>query len=186
MGDIVRVQSNDTAFFRPKDIYNDRQHIRQTTLQGLTATQRWIAILEEQGFHHTVQYVENKVKAVFWTYPWCITMWKMFPQVLGMDNTYKTNRFKMYLFQVSGITDQKSAANFTFGLTDTEKEVGYDWLCGQIDSLRGQLGIPTPDVVITDKEMALKNSLQSFSPQTQQQLCIFHINANVKGKINLR
>lgn len=52
-------------------------------------------------------------------------MWKRFPEVLSLDNTYKTNTFKMCLFQVTGITDQKSIANFSFGLINTEKEEGF-------------------------------------------------------------
>ena len=53
-------------------------------------------------------------------------MWRRFPQVLGIDNTYKTNRFNLYLFQVTDITDQHSVANFAFGLIDTEKQEGFE------------------------------------------------------------
>ncbi|KAG6227070.1 hypothetical protein E4U26_001907 [Claviceps purpurea] len=62
-------------------------------------------------------------------------MWKRFPEVLGLDNTYKTNRFKMYLFQAAGITDQESLANFAFGLINTETLKGFQWFCEQLNSL---------------------------------------------------
>jgi hypothetical protein len=52
-------------------------------------------------------------------------MWKRFPEVLGMDNTYKTNRFGLCLFQVTGVTDQKSVANLAFGLINGEKEQDF-------------------------------------------------------------
>ncbi|KKO96460.1 hypothetical protein THAR02_11439 [Trichoderma harzianum] len=186
MGDIVRSQTEGPTYFNSKDIYNDRQTIRQSRLEGLTPTQQWINLLQRQGIRHFIRYDDEdnqKVKAVFWTYPWCETMWKRFPQVLGMDNTYKTNRFKMYLFQVTGVTDQKSVANFAFGLTDSEKEDGYDWLSSQIDTFRRQLEIPPPDVVITDKEIALKNALKRTFPDAQQQLCLYHVMANVRARI---
>lgn len=41
-------------------------------------------------------------------------------------------------------------------------------------------------MVITDKEKALKNTLNLVFPSAQQQLCIRHINANVRGKIRSR
>src|SRR5215470_16752397 len=103
---------------------------------------------------------------------------------MGLDNTYKTNRFKIYLFQVTGLTDQKSIANFSFGLINTETEDGFNWLCRRLDDIRDEQEIPPPEVVITDKEIALKNALQTTFPGTQQQQCVYHINANVRGKIN--
>lgn len=110
-------------------------------------------------------------------------MWNRFPEVLGLDNTYKTNRFKMCLFQVTGVTDQKSVANFAFDLVGTERQEGYDWLCDRLGEFREQLQIPEPCVVITDKEKGLKNSLERVFPGPQQQLCLYHIHVNVDAKI---
>lgn len=101
-----------------------------------------------------------------------------------MDNTYKTNRHNLYLFQIIAITNHNTIANVAFGLTSTEVEGGYAWILGQLEEIRSELNIPRPSVVITDKENALKNALRAFFPETQQQLCLYHINANVKGKIN--
>ena len=184
MGSIVRDQTNEKSFFIPKDIYNDRQALRRTMLDGLTATQAWIKILQDQNLRHTIHYdADNRVESVFWTYPWCEKMWSQFPQVIGLDNTYKTNRFKMFLFQVTGVTDQKSVANLAFGLVRTEKTEGFEWLARRLNEFRLSLAIASPSVLITDKDMALKNALASVFPSSQQQLCIFHINAHIKSRI---
>ncbi|KAJ3454821.1 hypothetical protein MRS44_013421 [Fusarium solani] len=169
-------------------IYTHRTlRLRQETLGGLTATQEWIAYLRLHNVVHEPAYDrDHKLVAVFWTYPWCQKMWKRFPEVLGMDNTYKTNRFNMYLFQVSGITDQKSVANFGFGLVNNEREEGFLWLCEKLNQVRISLGILPPSVVITDKEAALKTALAITFPDAQQQLCIYHMNAKVRGKISSR
>lgn len=184
MADIIHDASPaESSFFRQRDIYNDRQRLQEQALGGKTATQAWIGILQ-QRLRHIVRYNEDhKITAVFWTYPWCEIMWKHFPEVLGLDNTYKTNRFQMYLFQVTGLTDQRSIANFGFGLINTEREEGYEWLCRQLDQFRHELEIPSPSVIITDKETALKNALADTFPDAQQQLCVYHINANVWSKI---
>lgn len=99
MGDIIRDASTDPSFFRKRDIYNDRQRLREVSLGGKTATQAWIGYLESDQLKYIVKYdAEGKVEAIFWIYPWCECMWKRFPEVLGLDNIYKTNCFKMYLF----------------------------------------------------------------------------------------
>lgn len=181
---IVKDSTAEPTFFIQKDIYNDRQRLRIQGLDGLTATQAWIGHLQAEGLNHTVKYnTDGKVDAVFWTYPWCELMWKRFPEVLGIDNTYKTNRFKMYLFQVTGVTDQKSVANFGFGLINNEKEEGFLWLCTQLEAIRMKLNIAAPAVMITDKETALRNAICIVFPYTQLQLCVYHINANVKARI---
>ena len=186
MSTILRDAEPDAAFFRSKDIYNDRQKLRFEALGGKTATQAFIGHLQAAGLPHYIKFDpcdENKVQGVLWTYPWCVKMWKRFPEVLGLDNTYKTNRFKLYLFQVTGVTDQKSLANFAFGLINTEKEEGFQWLCESLDAIRAKIGAPEPSVVITDKEAALKNALLSVFPSSQQQLCIYHINSNIRARI---
>ena len=88
MADIVRdASTSETSFFRQRDIYNDRQRIREAGLGDKTATQAWIGILQQEGLRHHIKFTEdNKVEAVFWTYPWCEQMWKRFPEVLGLDN----------------------------------------------------------------------------------------------------
>jgi hypothetical protein len=184
MAEIIRDTSQpDKGFFNQKDIYNDRQKLRRSALLGLSPTQRWIDILQRSNFHHSIKYNDDGVtpEAVFWTYPWCERMWKRFPEVLGMDNTYKTNRFNLCLFQVTGVTDQKSVANLAFGLINGEKEQDFQWLLQQLETFRISLDLPIPSIVITDQDNALKNALLSLWPQTQQQLCVYHINANVKA-----
>jgi hypothetical protein len=92
----------------------------------------------------------------------------------------------MPFFQVTGISDQRSVINVAFGLIDNEKEDAYLWLCQQLDACRRDLHLPAPSVVITDKEKALKNALNQVFPTAQQQLCVWHINANVRAKIRSR
>src|SRR6266566_7534085 len=48
-----------------------------------------------------------------------------------------------------------------------------------LDNLRIHLQLPMPTIVITDKDLALKNALSHIFPTSQQQLYIFHINKNI-------
>lgn len=184
MAAIMRSRSDPlNRSFRDTDIYNDRRRIRQEQLGGLSPTKAWIQVLQEQQLKYFIHYDdEQRVQSAIWTYPWCEKMLKKFPEVIGLDNTYKTNRFNMFLFQITGVADHKSSANFAFGLINTEKEDGYLWLCHHLDQLRDDLNVPILNVIITHKEASLKNALPSVFPGTQQQLCVHHINGNVRER----
>jgi hypothetical protein len=175
-----------------KDVNNYRGRLAKANRQGYTGTQALIKTLEEaqangSGIEFTVRYHEedeNLVIGLFWTYPWCTSMWRRFPGVLQMDNTYKTNRFNMPFFQITSINNVGSIYNIAFGLVDNERDDGFIWLTSQLRELQVRLsGIPEPDVVVTDSEQALKNALFSIYPFAQQQQCVFHINKNVIANI---
>ena len=185
--DVILTSTPGPAFIKQKDVYNDRQKLRKAKLEGLTPTQQWINLLERSGLRHIILWdYEGDIRrpaAALWCFPWCEEMWRRFPEVLGLDNTYKTNRYNLYLFEVTGVTDHNSLANFAFGLMSGEKEPDFQQLCTQLDLFRCQLDIPVPNVVITDMEKALKNAIETIWPQTQQQICLFHINQKVHARI---
>lgn len=130
-----------------------------------------------------MRYQGNAPIAISWTYPWCLKMCKMFPKALGIDNTYKTNRYNMYLSEFAVVTDQRSVANVVFGVVNTEREEGYRWLCDQVKKVLEEEETSMPKVAITDKKAALKNALALVFPDTQQQLWVWHINVNVRARI---
>ena len=175
-------QQFPTAIFTQRDIQNCRERLRSKSLAGYTPTQALIQHFEELGIEHVVRYAEddpNRPIGLFFTFSWCQDMWKRFPWCLQIDNTYKTNRFKMPLFQITGVTNVGSIFNAAFGLVDNEREDGFNWLVSQFDSFRRQLGAPPPDVIITDFDKTLKAAVKSIFPQAAQQICLFHANKNV-------
>ncbi|KAG6032544.1 hypothetical protein E4U19_007360 [Claviceps sp. Clav32 group G5] len=81
MDAVMRERFDSLTFFSDKDIYNDRQRIRDLALVGLSPTQAWIKILQDDQLHDMIKYAdEHRVEAVFWTYTWPIEMWKKFPE----------------------------------------------------------------------------------------------------------
>ena len=85
----------------------------------------------------------------------------------------------MPLFQVTGVTNVKSIFNAAFGIINNECEDGFTWLASQLNALQVCLGIPPPNVFITDFEKTLKSALRTIFPYSAQQICIFHANKNV-------
>lgn len=91
----------------------------------------------------------NRLVGFVWTFPYCIGMWKRFPEVISFDNTYNTNRFKLPLFQVTGQTCLGSIYNAAFGIIDNERREGFQFLAESIRQLAEQNSIRQLDVIIT-------------------------------------
>ena len=92
-----------------------------------------------------------------------------------IDDTYKTNRFKMPLFNVTRISNIGSIFNTAFGLLDGEDKDEFTWAVEKLEEIRQSYNIQQPFVVLTNMERALKNALSRIWPDAQQQLCLWHI-----------
>jgi len=57
-------------------------------------------------------------------------------------------------------------------------EANYNFIIQQIYLLYYRYNI-TPKVIITDKELALKNALRTYFPSVPQLLCLWHVAKNV-------
>ena len=64
-------------------------------------------------------------------------------------------------------------------MIDNERREGFQFLTEAVRELTERHGVPLPDVVITDYDQAIKEALDNQFPDSQQQLCIHHVNANV-------
>lgn len=69
--------------------------------------------------------------------------------------------------------------NAAFGLIDNERREGFQFLAEGIRQLTARHEIQSPDMIITDFDKQMKAALESQYPDSQQQLCIHHINSNV-------
>ncbi|KAM4061687.1 MULE transposase [Hirsutella rhossiliensis] len=170
-----------TVYMR-RDIYNARALLRRENLGGMSPTAALIKLFDERGIPYIAKWSEtepDRLVGLVWTFPYCIRMWKRFPEVISFDNTYNTNRFKLPLFQATGQTCLKSVYNAAFGLIDNERREGFQFLAEGIRQLFERHGIQLPNVVITDFDQQMKAALEDQFPDAQQQLCIFHINSNV-------
>ncbi|KJK85276.1 hypothetical protein H633G_10887 [Metarhizium anisopliae BRIP 53284] len=178
---IVEAEFPDTTLLR-KDIYNARSLINREKLNGYTPTAALIKLFDEKRIPYLVKWAynePNRLLGLVWTFPYCLQMWKRFPEVISFDNTYNTNRFKLPLFQATGQTCLGTVFNAAFGLIDNERREGFQFLAESIRELVTKHSIRQPDVIITDFDKAMKAALHDQFPHIQQQLCIHHILSNV-------
>jgi len=98
-----------------------------------------------------------------------------------MDCTYRTNRFKLPLLRILGITALKTTYYVGFCFMAKEEREDYIWVLQNLRALYNSLGIEAPKVIITDRELALMNAIAEVFPipNTRSLLCIWHVNKAV-------
>lgn len=164
-----------------RDISNVRQKLRLESLGGKSPIEGLIALLSESNW--TWEYRTDgigRITHLFFAHPRSIELLQQYPEVLLLDCTYKTNKFKMPLLNIVGTTCLGRNFYVAFAFLVKEEEEDYQWAMEQLQGLfidPNQL-----KVAVTDRELALMSSIRSVFPQSQRILCIWHIEKNVLVK----
>jgi hypothetical protein len=175
-------EQHPESIFTQRDIYNARALVSREKLAGYSPTAALLKLFDEQRVPYVVKWAPDepgRLLGLVWTFPYCIRMWKRFPEVISLDNTYNTNRFKLPLFQVTGQTCLGTVFNAAFGLIDNERREGFQFLAESVSTLLSEHSIRQPAIIITDFDDSMKAALDDQFPGVQQQLCIHHVNSNV-------
>ena len=171
-------KNSNNCLFKKKDVYNKIQSIRLQLLDGKTAVEALLESLRSGPFHYSVHFDENgHVNRLFFTHHKSINLATQYSSVFQLDCTYKTNRFKMPLLNIIGITATFSSFNAGFAFISQEREADYVWILKIFSQL-----VPSPGVFVTDRELALMKGIRKIYPNTVNLLCLWHINKNIYAK----
>jgi len=99
-----------------------------------------------------------------------------------LDYTYKTNRFNMLLLNIYGATSNNITPQFVCAFLSSEKEEDYSWSMSAFKEIMLLHRVDNPQVFVTDRELALINTLDKLFPSSDYLLCRWHINMNVVAK----
>ena len=83
------------------------------------------------------------------------------PDVLIMDCTYKTNRYKLPLISTMGTTALNTSFYVGFAFLRQERKEDYVWFLQQLKTLYRMLNISYPKVVVTDRDIGLMAAIYS-------------------------
>ena len=106
-------------------------------------------------------------------------MYREWPECLIIDATYKTNRYGMPLIDIMGVSTLSMSYYFGFAFIANEKDNDYLWLVKMLQRTFDELNLPYPQVICTDRELALIKAIGKVFPDTNHTLCVWHINKNV-------
>ena len=164
-----------------QDVYNIRNTLKLKNLAGKTPMEALISVLQTGVY--TVSYKQDaagRLTHLFFAHPKSIELLHRFPEVLIMDCTYKSNKFKFPLLNIIGTTCLNTSFYVAFAFLEDEVQESYTWALEQLKTLfqNGR----TPDVLLMDRDLALiAAAIKVFPRPTTLLLCIWHVKTNVKA-----
>ncbi|MBW0590552.1 hypothetical protein O181_130267 [Austropuccinia psidii MF-1] len=166
-----------------QDIYNQIKKIKKDKLQGRMPIEALIDTLKEENFVLSSERdAEGHITSLFFTHPLAIKFLHVFPHVILMDCTYKTNKYKMPIFHIVGVSSTNKTFSGSFCLMNNETEPSYTWKLNQyIEKVLNNTNLVPPPVIVIDRDLALKNSLKKPFPDSKFMLCIWNINKDVSA-----
>lgn len=106
---------------------------------------------------------------LFWAHPVSLELVRAFPHVLIMDYTYKTNRYRVPFLEIIELTSTDMTFVVAFVYLQYEKEYNFTWA---LSVLRDVIGDSVhPQVIMTDREIALMNAIYTVFPNATHLLC---------------
>ncbi|KAM0987652.1 hypothetical protein EV2_012136 [Malus domestica] len=161
-----------------RNIYNLRAKIVKESLAGRPVIQALLEELGEGGFTYNIEYDhEGHLTHLIFAHPLSIELTKSYPYVFVMDCTYKTNKYKMPLLDIIGVSSFNTSFYSCFVFMQNEKEEDYVWALKMFSKI---LGVDNHlMVIITDRELALMNAIRIVFPSTSNLLCVWHIEKNI-------
>ncbi|XP_050889051.1 uncharacterized protein LOC127094235 [Lathyrus oleraceus] len=120
---------------RPKDISNIKQvyNIRYQTNKALRRDriemQQLLKLLDDNSYVSRYRTCKDEVvvRDIFWTYPNYIKLFNMFPIMLILDSTYKTNEYILSLLEMVCVTSTDKTYSVGFSFLECEKEDNFTW-----------------------------------------------------------
>jgi len=124
---------------------------------------------------------EDVVRDIFWCHPDAVKLVNACNLVFLIDNTYKTNRYRLPLLDFVGVTLIGMTFSTGFAYLEGERVNNVVWALEWFQGIflrRDAL----PGVIVIDRDLALMNAVKTVFPKCTNLLCSFHINKNVKAK----
>ncbi|KAH1256460.1 PKS-NRPS hybrid synthetase [Glycine max] len=165
-----------------KQIYNARSAFRSSIRGSDLEMQHLMKLLERDQYiyWHRIK-DEDVVRDIFWCHPDSVKLVNTCNLVFLIDNTNKTNWYRLPLLDFVGMTPTGMTFSVGFAYMEGERVNNLVWALQRFRGLflkRDAL----PGVIVTDRDQALMNAVKDVFPECTNLLCIFHINKNVKAK----
>ena len=179
-------QDHPDRQFSARDMYNARAVAKRRKLGPRTPLQ---ALMEELTGNSSQWYCKYTMDAwdqltnLFFSYNPSLDWLAKYPDILFIDCTYKTNRFNLPLCIATSTTACNKTFYVAFAFLRHEDQPSYNWFVEQLKEVFNTCESRGPEVIFTDKEDALINSLENNFPESHHLLCTWHINKNLTARI---
>jgi hypothetical protein len=106
---------------------------------------------------------------------------RVYPEILILDCTYKTNKYGMPLLDMIGVDATRRSFCIAFAFLSGETEEDYMWALQRLRTLYEQCGGVLPSVILTDRCLAAMNAASTLFPSATY-LCVWHANKAVLAR----
>ncbi|XP_014523044.1 protein FAR1-RELATED SEQUENCE 5-like [Vigna radiata var. radiata] len=158
-------QNNDRNVTTIKQIYNARQAYKRSIRGSRTELQQLMMLLDRDKYSYWSRCADdsNVITDLFWTHPDAVKLLNSFNVM--MDSTYKTNRYRLPLLEIVGMTCTGLTFSATFAFLSTEKQSNFTWALEKLKDLfiTSEGG---PKVIVTDRDLALMNVIANVFPES--------------------
>ncbi|KAH1226067.1 PKS-NRPS hybrid synthetase [Glycine max] len=165
-----------------KQIYNARSAYRSSIRGADTEMQHLMKLLERDQYIHWHRLKDEVVvHDLFWCHSDAVKLCNACHLVFFIDNTYKTNRYRLPLLDFVGVTPTAMTFSAGFAYLEAERVNNIVWA---LERFRGLFlrNDRLPVVIVTNRDLALMNAVKTMFPESTNLLCRFHIDKNVKAK----
>lgn len=146
--------------------------------------QQLLNLLKDKDYVSRYRVCEDKVtnQDIFFSLPNSVKLFNTFLFVLIIDSIYKTNKYRLPLLEIVGVTSKKMTYLVGFAFLESEKENNVTWaleMCKTMLKEQENMSL----VIITDRDNALMNSVATVFPTSSALLCKYHITKNVRSQV---
>ncbi|KAM6513523.1 hypothetical protein FALCPG4_18956 [Fusarium falciforme] len=176
------LRMNSDTLATQQDIYNCIARGKRDLTRGQSNMHALSDQLKSEGFWSQIRLDESsRVTAVLFAHPTSLAYLKLYPEVLILDCTYKTNKYKMPLLDIVGVDACQRSFCIAFAFLSGEEEHDFIWALERLRYMYELHGAALPSVILTDRCLACMNAVSSPScfPHSTAMLCLWHINKAV-------
>jgi hypothetical protein len=176
-------RENADTLVSAEDIRTDRKKLRREHLNGRSPIETLLDDLSSPEWIFDVKRdSDNHVQCLFFAHKKQVEMQCANPDVLMMDCTYRTNKYRIPLLHILGCTNLQTFFSAGFCFLRNETDLDYQWA---VSKFLFKARTPQPRVFLSDHENALKSAVSQLLPDVPQLLCVWHVNKNVQTKVQL-
>src|ERR1044072_4594409 len=163
---------NPGCLSKIRQVYNEKYAYHKNKRSPLIEMQHLMRMMEDYRYAHWTSVEEDTkvVKAIFWSHPISTQLFNLFPTVVLIDSTYKTNRYRILLLEMVGVTSTHMTFTIAFGYMTNETEPEVTWALDKLKALLLQQD-DMPYVIDTNKDNSLMNAVQTVFPSSAHLLC---------------
>ncbi|XP_058780723.1 protein FAR1-RELATED SEQUENCE 5-like [Vicia villosa] len=146
--------------------------------------QQLLKLLDDNSYVSRYRTCNDRVtvRNIFWTHPNLMKLFNTFSTVLILDSTYDTNKYRLPLFEMIGVTSTKKTYSVGFAFLECEKEDNFTWALEVCQSLLKEQ-FEMPKEIIMDRDTALMNVVAKVFPSANALFFRYHITTNVRSRV---